>query len=70
MVMWLHNGNDTMSTHFNEVIQTGSTTTLLIGSPQPSDAGDYECVFNDTINGWTLSRNIVLQESCMYDYSE
>ena len=68
-VTWMHNDPVTI-TPPNEVITTGSTTTLLIVNPQPSDAGDYQCVFTDTANGWTLSRNIVLQESCKYDYSQ
>ena len=67
-VTWLHNGPVAI-TPPNEVITTGNTTTLLIGNPQPSDTGDYMCVFTDTVNGWTLSRNIVLQESCEYSYS-
>ena len=63
-VTWLHNGRVAV-TPPNEVITTGSTTTLLIGNPKPSDAGDaYQCMFNDTVNGWTMSRNILLQESC------
>ena len=69
-VTWLHNGRVAMTTPPNEVITTGNTTTLLIGYPQPSDAGDYTCVFTDTVNGRTLSGNIVLQESGKYDYSK
>ena len=68
MVTWLHN-HFTITTP-NVEITNGSTTTLLIRNPQPSDAGDYQCVFNDTANGWTLSKNILLQESCKYDYSQ
>ena len=52
-VTWLHNGTITPP---NEVLTAGSTTTLLIRNPQPSDAGDYQCVFNDSINGWMLRR--------------
>ena len=29
----------------HEVITAGNTTILLIENPQPSDAGDYTCVF-------------------------
>ena len=63
IVTWLHNEH---VAHPYEVITAGNTTTvtLVIKNPQPSDAGDYQCVFTDTVNGWTLSRNIVLQESC------
>ena len=68
IVTWLHNGHVAMTTPPNDVLTTGDTTTLLVGNPQPSDIGDdYVCVFNDTVNGWTLSRNIVLQELCKYD---
>ena len=56
-VTWSHYGNDTM-TPPNEVSITGNTTTLTIENPQPSDAGVYECVFNDYVNGWMLRRNI------------
>ena len=57
-VTWLHNGTIVMTTPPNEVTQTDNTTTLLIGNPQPSDAGVYQCVFNDSVNGWMLRRNI------------
>ena len=55
IVTWLHNGT---ITHPNEVLTAGSTTTLLIRNPQPSDAGDYQCVFNDSVSGWMLRRNV------------
>ena len=57
-VTWLHNGTIVMTTPPNEVLTAGSTTTLLIRNPQSSDAGDYQCVFNDSVNGWMLKRNI------------
>ena len=64
-VTWLHKSRAAPP---SDVTQSGNTTTLLIGNPQPSDAGDdYQCVFTDTVNGWTLSRNILLQVSCKYD---
>ena len=56
-VTWLHNGTIIM-TPPNEVITTGSTTTLVIRNPQSSDAGVYQCVFIDVVNGWVLRRNI------------
>ena len=52
-VTWSHNGTTTPP---NEVLTAGNTTTLVIRNPQPSDAGVYQCVFNDT--GWMLRRNI------------
>ena len=36
-----------MTTSPNEVITAGNTTTLVIGDPQPSDAGVYQCVFRE-----------------------
>ena len=60
IVFWTH--NDTLFIDRSSQITTaGNTTTLLIEDLQPSDAGDYECVFNDVIgSGWTLRRNIRL----------
>ena len=58
-VMWLHNGSTNITTP-NESTENGSTTTLLIEDLQPSDAGVYQCVFNDTEDEWILSRNISL----------
>ena len=58
-VTWLHNGSVVMTTPSNEVTQTGSTTTLVIRNPQPSDAGVYQCVCNDTA-GYVLRRSTTL----------
>ena len=58
-VTWLHNGSVVMTAPSNEVTQTGSTTTLVIRNPQPSDAGVYQCVFNDTA-GYVLRRSTTL----------
>ena len=63
IVTWLHNGSVAMTTPPNEVLTTGNTTILVIRNPQPSDAGVYQCVFNDTVDGWTLSRNHILRKS-------
>ena len=60
LVKWLHNSNTAMTTPPNELTQTGSTTALLIGDLQLPDAGVYQCVFNDIVNNWTLTRNISL----------
>ena len=65
IVTWLHNGSVAMTTATNDS-QTGNTTTLVIRNPQPSDAGVYQCVFNDTFDNWILTRNIGL---CKYAYS-
>ena len=59
IVTWLHNGSAVMTTASNEVTQTGSTTTLVIDNLQPSDAGVYQCVFNDSA-GYVLRRRTKL----------
>ena len=46
-VTWLHNSNPAMTIPPNGVITTSNTTTLVIGNPQPSDAGDYACSFSE-----------------------
>jgi len=53
---WSHNGDPVIITPPNEVLTTGNTTTLVIGDPQPSDAGVYNCAFN----GLDLQRFISL----------
>ena len=46
-VTWLHNGNLVMSTSPNEVSTAGNTTTLVMGNPEPSDAGVYSCLLSE-----------------------
>ena len=46
-VTWLHNSHLVMTTPPNEVSTTGNTTILVIGHPQPSDAGAYQCTFRE-----------------------
>ena len=60
-VTWLHNGSDVVIIPPNEVLTVGNTTTLIIVNPQPSDAGVYQCVFNDTVDQWILRRNIIVE---------
>ena len=62
-VTWLHNGSVVMTTF----TQTGNTTTLQIENPQPSDAGVYQCVFNNTYYQWIEDRSVIL-ELCKYLY--
>ena len=74
IVTWLHNGSVVMTASSN-----GNTTTLQIENPQPSDAGVYQCVFNDTA-GYVLRRRtnllivgklVILTDCavvCMYVY--
>ena len=57
IVTWLHNGSVAMTT---QVITAGNTTKLVIRNIQPSDAGVYQCVFNDTFDNWILTRNLAL----------
>ena len=60
IVSWMHNSTNPIPR--NATTQADNTTTLLIETLQPSDAGVYQCVFSDiTIsNRWSLSRNIRL----------
>jgi len=62
---WLHDGNAISTTPPNQVTQTNNTVTLLIGNPQPSDAGVYQCIFK-LANGWVLKRNIRLLSTGSY----
>ena len=56
-VTWSHNQNPFLIIEPpNEVVTAGNTTTLIIGDPQPSDAGVYHCVFE----GLMLERIIIL----------
>ena len=56
-VSWIHNSTITIPS--SEVTQDVNTTTLQIESPQSSDAGVYQCVFNDT-TGYVLRRSTIL----------
>ena len=44
-VIWTHNGNIFNLGPSDTITQAGSTATLIIGNPQPSDAGTYQCSF-------------------------
>ena len=57
VVTWSHNAS--LITDLSQITITGSTTTLLIGDLQSSDAGIYQCVFNDTA-GYVLRRRTTL----------
>ena len=56
-VIWSRNGYRLLIIEPpNELTTAGNTTTLLIGNPQPSDAGMYDCTFS----GLNLQRRIIL----------
>ena len=57
-VTWTHNNNAVIATPSNEIMQTDNTATLLINNPQPSNVGNYQCVFD----GLNLQRIIILSE--------
>ena len=58
IIIWIHNGS---FVRIGGVPTAAKSTTLVIEDPEPSDAGDYECVFNNVINnGWILRRRIRL----------
>ena len=60
-IIWDHKGNLATGTSNINAVETSHGTTLLIGNPQSSDAGIYQCVFNNALNdGWALRRNIRL----------
>ena len=66
IIIWSRNssliGTDGVST-------AGKSTTLVIEKFEPSDAGNYECQFNNPINnGWTLRRTIRLLITSMFLY--
>ena len=58
IVLWTH--NNAMPKAANQVSTAGSNTTITIENLQSSDAGVYQCVFNDAFGGWILRRNIML----------
>ena len=66
IIIWSHNGSVVRT---DGVSRAGKSTTLVIENFEPSDAGHYECVFNNAINnGWTLRRNIRLLITSMFLY--
>jgi len=54
-ILWRHNGSLVSTTSPNNAAQTGNTAILLIGNLQPSDAGVYQCVFNNPIPNGLLN---------------
>ena len=61
IVFWSHNGGIATGASNKNAIKTSHSTTLQIRNPRSSDAGVYQCVFNDVVgSGWTLRRNVRL----------
>ena len=68
-IFWDRNGNLATKASNKNAIETSHGTTLLIGNPQSSDAGVYQCVFNNVAgDGWALRRNIRLIITSTYVY--
>ena len=66
-ITWDHNGNIATTASNKNAIQTSHSTTLLIENPQSSDAGLYQCIFNNAVNdGWVLRRHIRLLITSMF----
>ena len=60
IIFWIHNSSS-VSVPDNQISTAGSTITLTIENFQSSDAGVYQCIFNDGLGGgWILRRNIIL----------
>jgi len=58
VITWLYNGS--VFSTITEVDPPSNSIVLLLGKPKPSDAGVYQCVFNDTNTGYILRRNITV----------
>ena len=48
-VTWTHNGNPLSLGPSDAITHAGTTTTVIIGNPQPSDAGVYQCSFRGIV---------------------
>ena len=48
-ISWLYNSNTFNLGPSDSITQAGTTTTLIIGNPQPSDAGLYQCSFGGIV---------------------
>jgi len=58
-VTWFYNDSAIATPEI--VTQDGNTTTVSLQNLRSSDLqGTYQCVFNDSVNGWTLKRSTVL----------
>ena len=57
-VIWLDGPNIFDVGPYDTITQDGTTTTLVIGNPQPSDDGVYRCTF--IFDQWLVARFIQL----------
>ena len=48
-VTWIRNDNRLILGPSDAITQAGTTTTLVIGNPQPSDSGVYRCSFGGIV---------------------
>ena len=61
MLVWMYNDSVVMATPPHQIISIDNGSTLVIDLQQLSNAGGiYQCVVNDTANGWLLRRMITL----------
>ena len=67
-ITWLHNGRVVPTTTTQSDRVSSNIAMLQIKGFQPSDAGVYQCVFNDTTIGYILRRNITLSSMCVIFY--
>ena len=66
-IFWDHNGSIATTASNRNAIQISHGTTLLIENPQSSDAGIYQCIFNNVVtDGWVLRKNIRLFITSMF----
>ena len=62
-VSWSHNGSSIGQIEW----QSSKTTNHTIRNFQPSDVGDYSCVFSDVLgSGWELRRNFKVDGKLIY----
>ena len=60
IVVWSHNGSiATIASNRNAIKTSHDSTTLHIENPRSSDAGVYQCQFNNIANDrWVLIRTL------------
>ena len=67
IIIWGYNGRVATAATNRNAVETSHGTALQIENPQSSDAGVYQCTFNNAANnGWVLRRNIRLFITSMF----